>query len=536
MIRQDWDVIVVGTGIGGAVFGHSLARRGWRVLFCEAGRSPKQENAITGTYPELLEANPEVPNPENWLARAGRCHIPLLDVSLKHPRSFVPFVGFGVGGSSALFGMAMERFFPADFERSAALGADGLAASEGWPVNYEEMAPFYTAAEKLFRVRGGADPLRPVGESRGLTGQGPGLTESARDLAKFASARGLHPYQLPLACEFVEGCSTCQGYLCQKDCKNDAGRICIEPAVASFGAELLTNCRATLLEADGSRVTGVLVRHFGQTFRLKAQHVVLAAGALHSPEILLRSASGDWPHGLANRSGMVGRNLMRHLIDLYVIKAQMVAGTTQMDNSRKELAFNDLYVREGLGSVQSFGRLPPPQMILADMKRELRSSAASWVVPLLSVAGPFIRPVLRSMFADSLILAATLPDSAHPDNRVGPALDSGLGVRLTYRPRPEDLVRLRRFRERMREILHGLRWRRLAQAENNERIAHVCGTCRFGNDPQNSVLDRWNKAHDLANLHVVDASFFPSSGGTNPSLTIAANALRVASAWPDPQP
>jgi choline dehydrogenase-like flavoprotein len=102
------------------------------------------------------------------------------------------------------------------------------------------------------------------------------------------------------------------------------------------------------------------------------------------------------------------------------------------------------------------------------------------------------------------------------------------GPLLHYTMKAEARQRAGRFRAHMRHVLRGRRWRRLPQADNNQRIAHVCGTCRFGDDPRTSVLDRDNRVHELDNVSVVDASFFPSSGGTNPALTVAANALRVA--------
>jgi choline dehydrogenase-like flavoprotein len=133
------------------------------------------------------------------------------------------------------------------------------------------------------------------------------------------------------------------------------------------------------------------------------------------------------------------------------------------------------------------------------------------------------------MVDGSITLATIMEDLPYLDNRVRPALDGTAGtVRITYRLHEQERARIARFRSLMRDALRTRRWRLIKQAENNQRIAHVCGTCRFGSDPKTSVLDPNNRCHELENLYVVDSSFFPSSGGTNPSLTIAANALRVA--------
>ena len=130
------------------------------------------------------------------------------------------------------------------------------------------------------------------------------------------------------------------------------------------------------------------------------------------------------------------------------------------------------------------------------------------------------------MLKDSLLIVTTLEDLPRDSNRVYP-LPQG-GIAIEYRLDASTVERIKEFRALMARMLSPMKFRLLKQAENNERIAHACGTCRMGVNARTSVLDPHNRAHDLDNLYVVDASFFPSSGGINPSLTIAANALRVA--------
>jgi len=527
-IDQNWDAIVVGTGMGGATLGLALARAGRRVLFLEKGSASPD---LVDRYAEDDFPRPEAPQPAHRtiLARAGRYADQIVDRSTPRTQRFVPFIGSGAGGSSALYGMALERFFPADFAAAdhyqAPPGADLPAR---WPVGYGELAPYYDAAEQLFRIRGSADPLRADGQREHLL-PSPPLTPASEELFGFFAGRGLHPYRLPLACEFVDGCSGCQGYLCSRACKNDAGRICLTPAVRDHGARLLDACEVMALEADEKRVTGVVCARGGNRFTVRAPVVVLAAGALETPRILLDSASGAWPQGLANASGLVGKYLMRHHIDLYLIEPKLKG---EFDNRQKELAFNDFYLKDGqkLGSVQSFGRLPPPATLAASVADDLRQGPLPWAAPLFKLAKPFVTPVLDGLVHRRMILATTLEDFPYADNRVEPAREDARGARLAieYRLRDADRARIAAFRTRMRDVLAGYSFKLIKQAENNQRIAHVCGTCRFGDDPAQSVLDRNNRAHGLANLYVVDSSFFPSSGGTNPSLTIAANALRVA--------
>ena len=537
----EWDTIIIGTGMGGATIGHALARSGKRVLFCERGRSRLAENgaatdALTGDYPEQQPANGGAvldARSAVLLARAGRYSDTVLDESGRRVRRFTPFIGSGDGGSSALYGMALERFTAADFEPRAnhASVADS-SLPDSWPVGYAAFVPYYAAAETLYRVRGSGDPLRHSVQAPDYRFEPPPLTPAATELFNFFAAKGLHPYRLPLACEFVPGCQCCQGFLCGMDCKNDSTRICLAPAVRDFGAVLLDECEVVRIDAESARATAVVCHWRGEPVRLRGKRIVLAAGALQTPNLLLRSRSGDWPNGLANQSGMVGRNLMRHFIDLYVMSAVRAAGAGPLENRFKEFAFNDFYHAGGekLGSVQSFGRLPPAQMLLGSLAQDVRDGPAPWLARGLALTRPLMQPALERMVSRSVVLATIMEDLPYSDNRVMPEFDAGGPgtVRIAYRIREHDQDRIRRFRSLMRAALQPRRWRLIKQAENNQRIAHVCGTCRFGDDPETSVLDPNNRCHGLDNLYVVDSSFFPSSGGTNPSLTIAANALRVA--------
>lgn len=534
-LNQRWDVIVVGTGMGGATLGHKLAAAGQRVLFCEAGPSTlPPADGTRGRYPEMqTSATTFVRCTTEQLRAAGRSTQTIIDGSRRKATGFTPFVGGGTGGSSALYGMALERFFPCDFApRPGLRGFSDESTHAEWPISYDQLAPYYAAAEKLYRVRGSDDPLRDARPRADTLLVAPALTEVGSALFSFLQARGLHPYQLPMACDFVSGCTGCQGYLCAKGCKNDSAKICLAPAVTEHGAGLLDSCEVLALETEGRRVCAVVCRWQGQTVKLRARTIVLAAGALQSPCILLNSVSAQWPRGLANGSGMVGRNLMRHFIDLYMIDADTRAGAI-VDNRRKELAFNDFYQTDGmkLGSVQSFGRLPPSAMLFDSLRQDIKDSAFAWAAPLVGAARPFLMRTLNGMEQSPVTLATTIEDLPYLDNRIAPAQPSGLDVSriaMHYTVRDEARLRIKHMQGLMSNALKGQRWRRIKQAENNQRIAHACGTCRFGIDAQRSVLNAQNRAHEVDNLYVVDSSFFPSSGGTNPSLTIAANALRVA--------
>ena len=524
--RVVWDVLVVGTGMGGGMLGYSLARSGHKVLFVEKGRStlPGVPGTIRSSMPELAEPQ-AIRSAEAYydaLARAGRSTDEIEDISGRFSRRFVPFLGSGTGGSSALYGMVCERFFVQDFTPRQNFREPGdSTVPEAWPVSYDQMRPWYAKAEKLLGVRGQPDPLRPEAAGVGLPAAPP-FSADNQPLVDYLAGRGLHPYHLPMACDYADGCTTCQTYLCPKSCKNDAARNGVLPAVADYGAHLLTDCRVVHLDADRAQVRQVICEHRSGMLALKAKVVVLAAGALVTPVLLLNSRSGDWPRGLANGSDWVGRNLMRHLLDPIEIWPQPGHKTTA---ANKEIGLNDFYFSEGqkYGTVQSFGAIPPMEWLT---NRPGRRGKA------LRLMSPAARPIYEQLFTGGLVLAAMTEDLPYLDNRVLPSDrtngDGRQRLRLQYRLHASEIERRTAFLARLKDVLKPFRRITLGSGKNNANLGHVCGTCRFGTDPKTSVLDAQNRAHQVDNLYVVDTSFFPSSAGLNPSLTVAANALRVA--------
>jgi choline dehydrogenase-like flavoprotein len=527
--RVVWDVIVVGTGMGGGVLGHRLARSGRKVLFVEKGRStlPGTPGTIRSAMPELAEplAYRSAQAYYDALARAGRTTDEIEDISGRFPRRFVPSIGSGTGGSSALYGMVCERFFVADFTPRQNFRDPGdSTVPEAWPITYDQMRPWYAQAEQLLGVRGQPDPLRPEAAEVGLPPAPPFSTDN-QPLVNYLAGRGLHPYHLPMACDYTDGCATCQAYLCEKSCKNDAARNGVLPAVAEHGAHLLAECRVVRLEADRTQVRQVICQHRGDMLALQAKVVVLAAGALATPVLLLNSRSGDWPRGLANGSDWVGRNLMRHLLDWIEVWPQPHCKITA---ENKEIGLNDFYFWEGqkYGTVQSAGAMAS----LAPM--EMLTNHPGWQPKALRLMRPAVRPIYDRFFNGGLVLAAMMEDLPYLDNRVlpsdRPSSDGRQRLRMQYRLHASEMERRAEFLRQVNEVLKPFRKLTLRTGDNNSTLGHVCGTCRFGTDPKTSVLDPQNRAHEVDNLYVVDASFFPSSTGLNPSLTVAANALRVA--------
>ncbi len=265
--------------------------------------------------------------------------------------------------------------------------------------------------------------------------------------------------------------------------------------------------RRLLTNATGNIVEAVEVDINNEIVRVEASVVVVSCGAVNSAALLLRSANDKHPRGLANSSGLVGRRYMAHL-------ATMMQGFHPLRKNatvfQKTVAINDFYFRGPstpypLGQIQSQGRT--------------HGVMAQTVVPQVPLSW-YEWWVARGV--DWLAMSEDLPVA---DNRV--ALDSRGRIQLVYRP--NNLRAHRMLVTEARRILYQLGfWIVMTHSHGAKNTTHQCGTVVFGDNPRESVLDSYCRAHDVENLFVVDASFFPSSAAVNPALTIAAQALRVA--------
>ncbi len=472
---ETWDYIIVGTGMGGGPVGLKLAQAGFSVLFLEKGLSPFADSALKGQFAEQFSVSVDS---KEVLQKAGRFSGEVLDCTKPKTKKLSPFIGSGVGGSSALYGAVLERFKPSDFQT--------------WPLSYVDFANYYDQAERLFRVRKPAAFRHPENQI----------------LSEQLARKGLHPYHLPIANEDKTECVGCQSYLCAKGCKNDSGRICIATAVEKHGASLITECTIEKIEVQGLRAVGVKAKFQDLTVTLHARNIILAAGALMTPIILQNTHIG-------NESGLLGRNLMRHYVDLYALKIK----SDDPKIPAKELGFNDYYTEQNqtLGTVQSFGRLPPVSVILAQMQRDIGR--------IFALVKPFMKFILSKVTANRLVMTSIIEDSPRFENRVWS--EEGK-VCISYTISPDDRKKIESMRLKMKSLFKKYNVLTIKAAEKNEMLAHVCGTCKMGPDAKTSVVDLENRLHGFENIYIADSSFFPTSGGTNPALTIAANSLRMA--------
>jgi choline dehydrogenase-like flavoprotein len=506
MHTEHFDIIVIGTGAGGGTMAHALAGTGARVLVIERGEAIPRERE--NWSPEAVWKQLRYRTTERWSDEDGR--------------EFRPYTHYCIGGNTKFWGSVLYRFRREDF--CATEHVDGL--SPAWPISYETLAPYYERAERLYHVHGecGHDPTEPP---RGPypfppVPHAPGMSAIVARLRE----QGLHPSPLPLGLinpGDADGCilcRTCNSFPCHIDRKSDAEVCGVGPAVRQANVTMFTRTTAERLVTDpsGRRVEAVEIERDGQRTRVTADRVVVSCGAVNSAVLLLRSASDHHPQGLANSSGMVGTRYMAHLATML----EGVGWRVNHDDFQKTLAINDFYLRGPdapypLGQIQSQGRTDALMAkIVGDGWRykfiEMRH------IPLWA----YEKWVSRA--TDWLAMTEDLP---RPENRVTIGADGR--PRLSFRP--NNMRAHAQLVEELRRLLARLGYwspKVFAHSTGAQNTTHQCGTLCFGTDPRTSVLDPFCRTHDVENLFVVDASFFPSSAAVNPGLTIIAQALRVA--------
>jgi choline dehydrogenase-like flavoprotein len=516
-----WDVIVVGTGMGGATTGYELARNGHKVLFVEKGKF-LYGDVDRGDGKRDINWSDEH---DSRLSR-GCWPLPIEGTTSFGDTEFFAPLGSGTGGSTSLYAAQLERLLPSDFEpRMNHAKITDSTLPESWPITYKVFEPYYRLAEDLYRVRGTQDPHNYDAQSRLV--EPPPLSERDQVLFDSFQEAGLKPYRAHVACEFVANCEECGGVLCPRECKNDAGRTCLMPALKQYGARILPECEVLRFEADAVAIKSVICKLNGREIALKGKIIVLAAGCLFTPVLLLNSKSTLWPDGLANSSDYVGRNLMWHATDFIAIRPKLSLSTI---GPKKALSLNDFYISDGvkLGNLQSVG-VPVTSEYVFSFLRSKFQKAPKWQQ---FFAQPFllhwVAQAAAFYFRSTAVFATITEDLPYLENRVIASPNSKNGMRFDYKYTEDLRSRSTLFRKKITAMFKSKYKIFVLTGRNNINFGHACGTCRFGSDPVTSVLNSDNRAHDIQNLYVTDASFFPSSGGTNPSLTVAANSIRVA--------
>lgn len=496
---KHYDVIIIGAGAGGGTVAYSLATTGKKILILERGGFlPKEDD---NWNPEAIFQGRKYQVTETWLD--------------KDNQSFLPQAFYNVGGNTKVYGAALQRMREQDFGEVRHQGG----ISPAWELSYQEFEPYYTRAESLFKIHGqkGEDITEP---SMSVEYPFPPLPHEPRiqEVADDLQQLGLHPHHLTLAVDRnVQDpenspcirCATCDPYPCKLDAKMDAQKACVDPAIKYDNVDLKINALVTKLVTDesGNRVKAVEVEIDDNQEKYTADTFILSGGAINSAALLLKSANEKHPDGLANSSGMVGRNLMLHNHSALVAIADKPNHTL----FQKTLGFNDFYFGSQdhdypLGQIQLTGKskwnrlaLFSPESVPQDTLEYLAEHAVDWWL--------------------------TSEDLPNPDNRVTLSPEGKIKVDFTRNNLKAHQELVNMWQGYLRKV--GFFMFLVAEVPLSA-VWHQVGTCKFGSNPQTTVLDLNCRTHDLENLYVVDASFFPSMGAVNPTLTIIANALRVS--------
>jgi len=514
--HEHQDVIVIGSGPAGGTMAAELAATGAKVLLLERGDWLPRERA-------------------NWDSEEvfGKARYGAVETFYdRDDKAFHPGLHYAVGGNSKVYGAALFRLTPADFGKITHHGG----ISPAWPLSYDDLEPYYVRAEHLYKVHGkhGEDPFA------GASSQDykyPPVQHEPRiqQLSDGLADQGLHPFHLPIGVDLIQDengraahdspcirCDRVDGFPCLVGAKSDSETISVRPALAAHpNLQLLTRAKVLKLVTDdsGHSVTGVVTEMpDGSEQTFTADIVVLSAGSILSAALLLASANDRHPRGLANSSDVVGRHYMRHNnVALMALSKDPNPTTFQ-----KTLALNDFYGPSKqweypMGNIQMLGKSDDWQV-----KGE---------APAMLKWGPDLGYRLAASHSLDFWLAGE--DLPLPESRVTLRSDGSVKLALTPDNNTEGVNRLRSVFDGMlsdlgivsKSFARGLY---LHKDMDVSATAHQAGTVRFGTDPSSSALDLDCKAHDLDNLYVVDGSFMPSIGAVNPTLTIIANALRVA--------
>ena len=497
MIIDDnhYDVIVIGSGAGGGTLAGQLALSGKNVLVLERGAAmPLSDQNVADV--DLFRKDRYHPG-EQWFGTDGD--------------PFSPQTIYALGGNTKIWGGVLERMREREFSGVPLQGG----AAPAWGLSYAEFAPFYDRAEQLYRVHGesGVDPCEPPRQSRYPFEPKP-IEPFMQELRLSLTRQGVHPYLLPQSWSDSA-----------VDPTGDAELFGVDLARTSSSVHVRDRARVRRLHVNpsGTEVRGVEAEIDGQCWLFSSHVVVLAAGAINTAELLLRSATEHHSRGLANGSDQVGRNLMKpQLTSIIQLAAEPNSGRYGRSLGITDYYWGDQNVSFPLGSISTGGG------VLQDALFAESPPVLSLVTKLMPNFG------LEQLAARSVAwwaMSAVLPD---PHNRVT-LRGNHLQIHYVANNREAHDRLVYRWIDTLKLVENDPDCHVVKPAPTHPRgeapltvMGSVCGTCRMGSNPATSVVDLQCRAHELSNLYIADASVFPSCPSVGLGLTVIANALRVS--------
>lgn len=528
---------MVGAGAGGGVVAKELAQAGFQVVLLERGpwytaadcRKDDLRNQRTTVLGNAFgpedEGNPRV----------------LVDISGKE-RLIAPSEGAYsnnaacVGGGTLSYGAMAWRFMAQDFRMKSIYGAPEGSSLEDWPISYDDLEPFYEKAEYEIGVSGdvSTDPFKAP-RKKPLPMPPLPATREMEILEPAAKRLGLHPFHIPMLRNSVPyngrgpcmRCRWCVGFACEVDAKNGTQNTVIPRALATGNCTLRTGTTVSRIATDGKgRATGV------EYFDLKGRGhveagdlVVVACCAIESARLLLNSTGTLFPNGLGNRYDQVGRNLQGHTY------------TGAFGYFEKE-TYDDVGPGAGIALCDYNHGNPGLRggAMLANEFIRLPVHFMSTLPPEIPKWGQAHKDAMRKMYRHTIAVQGPTQEMPVPTARVqvDPKVKDRFGIpvaRLSGERHPHTIeisaVMAAKAEAWLKEAGAVKTWKKLA-GRGLSGGQHQAGTCRMGNDPKSSVVDRTCRVHEVDNVFVADSSVHVTNGGFNPVLTILANAYRVS--------
>lgn len=515
------DVLVIGAGAAGGALSWRLAQAGLRVVCLEqggwVGPADYQTTERDWEVRRLREWNP---NPN--VRRLGTDYPVECSETPMQPLMFN-----GVGGSTVMWSAHFPRFHPSDFRVRT---LDGVA--DDWPLTYADLEPYYDLNDRMMGVAGLAgDPANPPRTPR-QTPPVP-LGRGAHRLASAFDRLGWHWWPCDVAINTRPyglgrgACNNCGP--CEMGCVHEAKANSANtywPAALGLGAELRTHARVRKITVDNRRrASGAVYHAGGQVHFQPADVVAVACNAIGTARLLLLSRSRRSPNGLANSSGLVGKRLMHHAFALAIGVFQEIL------SGHEGITVCTILSQEFYETDPSRGFARGYELHVTRSHGPLTTALGGFGLDIPWGQGHHKR--FDQLFDRTAGIAVSAEDMPADDNRV--TLDPHL-VDRSGLPAPKLRYRISENTSRM--LGHGLGNARLALREAGAREIltqafmplsfHHLGTARMGDDPEQSVVDRWGRAHDVENLFVVDGSVFVTAAAVPPTSTIQALALRSA--------
>ncbi len=534
--QEEVDFVIIGSGAAGGIMAKQLSVAGFSVVVLEQGGWGKYGHEQDYTKDELLNRNP---SPEDRLmSDPSRQRNTFRRNDREEARRGGHSYGCVVGGGTVTYGGSSWRHLPWEFNEASTVGTIAGTGLADWPISYEELEPYYTQAEWEMGISGQRVdspfvapmskeypvppvPLKASGALFNVAAAKLGLSVVPGPLAIITE-----PYMGRTACV---NCGMCSGFGCHVRARSSSAVTVIPLAIETGNCEVRVNSYVREISVDnGGRVTGVTYFNaLRQEVFQSAKAVVLSANAGESARLLLLSSSNRFPEGLANSSGVVGKYLMlggyagasglfEHPLNDY---KGVVSGAGILDY----VASDPKRGFYGGGRLTSRGYATPISYGLGG----LSPGSPRW--------GAGYKQALRDQARHRMTVNCYTSQLPLETNRVDldPTEKDEWGLpamRITSTSHPDDIKNMEFFRDKSIEILEAAGatsvW--AGTIRDSTGGAHNRGTCRMGNDPTNSVVDKFHRAHDVPNLFIVDGSNLVTGGRNHPTMTIQALAFRAA--------